>query len=108
MFILFQKYRFVYRKEGNSPPIRQFPSFSIFGHVTIIKRQGTRKPQDLLLGKSSFCSRSPSERYCQYIICLEHKLSSLSNISCSLHAKHEAHLPVAFTNGGLDRVSVRV
>ena len=38
MFILFQKYRFVYRNEVDSPPIRQFPSFSIFGHVTIIKR----------------------------------------------------------------------
>ena len=38
MFILFQKYRFVYRNEVNSPPIRPFPSFSIFGHVTIIKR----------------------------------------------------------------------
>ena len=42
MFIIFQKYEFVHRNEVNSPPIRQFPSFSIFGHVTchvtIIKR----------------------------------------------------------------------
>ena len=52
MFILFQKYRFVYRNEVNSPSIRQFPLCSIFGHVTchvtIIERLGTRKPQDLL------------------------------------------------------------
>ena len=50
MFILFQKRQFVYRNKEISPPIRQFPSFSIFGHVTchvnIIKRKGTRKPQD--------------------------------------------------------------
>ena len=38
MFILCQKYQFVYRNKVNWPPIRQFPSFSIFGHVTIIKR----------------------------------------------------------------------
>ena len=38
MFILFKKYQFVYRDKVNSPPIRQFPSFSIFDHVTIIKR----------------------------------------------------------------------
>ena len=42
MFIFFQKYQFVYRNKLNSRPIRQFPSFSIFGHVTchvtIIKR----------------------------------------------------------------------
>ena len=37
MSILFQKYQFVYRNKLNSPPIRQFPSFSIF-HVTMIKR----------------------------------------------------------------------
>ena len=30
-------------------------------HVTIIKRQGTRKPQDLLLGKSAFYSWSPGD-----------------------------------------------
>ena len=34
MFIFFQKYQFVSRNNVNSPPIRQFPSFSIFGHVT--------------------------------------------------------------------------
>ena len=34
IFILFQKYQFVCSNEVNSPPIRQFPSFSIFGHVT--------------------------------------------------------------------------
>ena len=38
---------------------------NIFGHVTIIKRQGTRGPQDLLLGKDSFFSMYPSKRYCQ-------------------------------------------
>ena len=30
-FILFQKKQFVYPSKVNSPPIRQFPSFSIFG-----------------------------------------------------------------------------
>ena len=39
--------------------------------MTIIKRQGTRGPQDLLL-KKKISSRSPSERYCQSIICSEH------------------------------------
>ena len=34
MFILFRKCQFVYPNKVNSPPIRQFPSFSIFGHVT--------------------------------------------------------------------------
>ena len=34
MFILFQKCQFIYRNKEISPPIRQFPSFSIFGHVT--------------------------------------------------------------------------
>ena len=34
MFILFQKCQFVYPNKVNSPPIRQFPLFSIFGHVT--------------------------------------------------------------------------
>ena len=52
MFIFFQKYQFVYRNKLNSRPIRQFPSFSIFGHVTchvtIIKPLGTRTPQDLI------------------------------------------------------------
>ena len=38
MFILFQKYQFVYGNKENPPPIYQFPSFSIFGHVTIINR----------------------------------------------------------------------
>ena len=76
MFILSQKYQFVYLNKVNSPPIRQFPSFSTFGqatcHVIIIKRYSTRKPQGLLLGKNSFCSRSPGERYCQSFICSEH------------------------------------
>ena len=76
MFILSQKYQFVYLNKVNSPPIRQFPSFSTFGHETchviIIKRHSTRKPQGLLLGKNSFCSRSPGERYCQSFICSEH------------------------------------
>ena len=61
MFILYQECQFTYPNKVNWPPIRQFPLFSIFGHVTchvtIIKRSGTRRPQD------SFCSRSPSERY---------------------------------------------
>ena len=34
MFIFFQKYQFVYRNNVNLRPIRQFPSLSIFGHVT--------------------------------------------------------------------------
>ena len=53
MFILFQKCQFVYPNKVNSPPIRQFPSFSINGHltchvtmITMIKAQ--EKPQDLL------------------------------------------------------------
>ena len=75
-FILFPKYQFVYTNKRNSPPIRQFPPLSIFGHamchLTVIKPLGTRKPQDLLLGKNSCCSRSPSERYCQSFICSEH------------------------------------
>ena len=36
-------------KQSKFAPFRQFPSFSI-------KRSGTRKPQDFLLGKNSFCS----------------------------------------------------
>ena len=58
MFILFQKCQLVYPNKVNRPPIRQFPPFSIFGHVTchvaIFKRSGTRKPHDLLLGKNYF------------------------------------------------------
>ena len=54
-FILFQKCQFVYTNKINSPPIRQFPPLSIFGHamchVTVIKRLGSRKPQDLFWGK---------------------------------------------------------
>ena len=38
MFILFKKYQFVYRNKVNLPPTRQFPSFSVFDHVAIIKR----------------------------------------------------------------------
>ena len=34
MFIVFQKCQFVYPNKANSPPIRQFPLLSIFGHVT--------------------------------------------------------------------------
>ena len=64
-----KKVRYVYPLSEQSiylsNPMRQLPSFSIFGHVTIIKRQGTRGPQDLLLGKNSFFSLYPSERYCQ-------------------------------------------
>ena len=40
IFIFFPKREFVYQNKVISPPIRQFPSFSIFGnmscHVTII------------------------------------------------------------------------
>ena len=45
-----------------------------FGRSAAIKRQGIRKPQDfqLVLGKNSFGSRSPSERYCQSFLCSEH------------------------------------
>ena len=54
-FILFQKCQFVYTNKINSPPIRQFFPLSIFGHamchVPVIKRLGTRKPQDLPWGK---------------------------------------------------------
>ena len=76
MFIVFQKCQFVCPNKVNSPPFRQFSSFQIVGHatchVTLIKRRGTTKPQDLLLGKNSFCSRSPNERYCQSFIFSEH------------------------------------
>ena len=34
MFILYQKRQFIYTNKVNSPPMRKFPSFSIFGHVT--------------------------------------------------------------------------
>ena len=75
-FILFQKCQFVCPNKENLSQFGQFPSISIFGHVTchvtIIKRYGTRKPQDVPLGKNSFCSRSPSERYCQSFICPQH------------------------------------
>ena len=58
MFILFQKCQLVYPNKVNSPPIRQFPPFSIFGHVTchvaIFKRSGKRKPHYLLLGTNYF------------------------------------------------------
>ena len=44
IFILYKKRQFTYTNKGNSPPMRKFPSFSIFGHVTchvtISKRQG--------------------------------------------------------------------
>ena len=32
--ILFHKCQFVYPNKVNSPPTRQFPSFSMFGHVS--------------------------------------------------------------------------
>ena len=59
MLILSQKCQLVYPNKVNSPPIRQFPSFSISGrhvtcHVTIFKRSARRKPEDLLLGKNYF------------------------------------------------------
>ena len=58
MFILFQKCQLVYPNKVNCPPIRQFPPFSIFGHVTchvaIFKRSGKRKPHYLLLGTNYF------------------------------------------------------
>ena len=72
MCILFQKCQLVYPNKVNSPPIRQFPTFLIFGHVTshvtIIKRWGTTKSQDILFGKNLFGSRSLSERYCQSFV----------------------------------------
>ena len=60
MFTLYLNSRFIYPIQFNN-----FLRFQFFGHVTIIKRQGTRGPQDLLLGKNSFFSMYPSERYCQ-------------------------------------------
>ena len=58
MFILYQKRQLIYPEKVNSPPIRQFPSFSIFGHVTchvtIINGYVTRRPQDLLLVGKKF------------------------------------------------------
>ena len=66
---------FLSSNKSNSPPIRQIPSFSIFGHLTchvIMSRWGTRKPQDMLLGKKSFSYRSPSDRYCQSFLSTEH------------------------------------
>ena len=41
--IHFQKCRFVYPNKVNSPPIGRFRTFSIVGHVTIIKRKGTSR-----------------------------------------------------------------
>ena len=60
MFTLYLNSRFIYPIQFNN-----FLRFQFFGHVTIIKRQGTRGPQDLLLGKNSFFSMYPSKRYCQ-------------------------------------------
>ena len=60
----------------NSPPIRQFSSFSdlgnVTGQVTIIKRFMAEESLKICFGESSFCSRSPRERYCQSFICSEH------------------------------------
>jgi len=48
-------FQFIHPNKVYLPPIHQFPSFSISGHMTchviIIKRKGTKKPQaqDLLL-----------------------------------------------------------
>ena len=54
--------------------------------MTIIKRSGIKRPQDLILEKTSFCSKSPSERYCQSIIWAEHTfhpgLISLEDREC--------------------------
>ena len=36
--IHFQKCQFVYSNKVNSPPIGRFRTFSIVGHVTVIKR----------------------------------------------------------------------
>ena len=46
--------------------------FQVTCHVTIIKRSGTGRPQDLLLEQISFCSRSPCKRYCWSIMWPEH------------------------------------
>ena len=67
MFILFQKCQFVCPNKINSPPIRQFSSVSIFGHVTIIKRQGTRKPQDLLFVLGLLARDTANHLYAQNI-----------------------------------------
>ena len=58
----------VYPYKVNSRPICQFPSFSTFG----VTGPYLRKPQDILLGKHSFYSRSHSDRYCQSVLCSEH------------------------------------
>ena len=58
-----------YPKKVNFPSIQQFPSFSIFGHMTWFRQ---KKTSIFTFGEKTFCSRSPSERYCQSFICSEH------------------------------------
>ena len=41
-FILFQKCQFVYPKRVNSPPIPQFPTFSVFGLGTLRHKKTSR------------------------------------------------------------------
>ena len=47
MFVLFQKWQFVYPNKVHSPVNRQFPPFSILGHATILNF----KAQVFLWGK---------------------------------------------------------
>ena len=68
MFILFQKCQFFYPKKIDSIPIHPFPSFTIFGHVTVIKREA-KETSRFTFGENSFCSKAPSEKYCQSFIC---------------------------------------
>jgi len=71
MFTLYQKRHFIPPNKVNSPPSCQFYLFSIC-HETIIKREGTRRPQYLLWVKNSSLSLFPSKRYFQSIICSDH------------------------------------
>ena len=53
-----------------------------------------RNPQDSLLGKSSFCSRSPDERYCQLFICSEHFFDpGLKPLECIHWIRVSGNLP---------------
>ena len=42
---------FFYQTKQNSPAIRQFPSFSIFGRVTVIKRLRHKKTSRFTFGE---------------------------------------------------------
>ena len=54
IFTLYQKRQFISPNKGNLPSIRNFPSFSIFGHVTMInihskKTSGSTFGEELIL-----------------------------------------------------------